>query len=104
MATGRVNGLGESTGRGFPATGVAEPEAVLVANDMRMDFGAIMALDGVSVEIRSGDVHALLGANGAGKSTLVKILAGVQRPTEGELILDGDAVSFKNGHDAIEAG
>src|SRR3954466_10861168 len=88
----------ESAGR---ATGGAE---ALVASGIHMEFGPIKALDDVSVEIRTGQVHALLGANGAGKSTLVEILAGVMRPTAGQLKLDDEEANFKNGHAAVEAG
>jgi ABC-type uncharacterized transport system ATPase subunit len=52
-------------------------------------FGSFTALDGVSLKVRPGTVHALLGENGAGKSTLVKCIVGYQRPDEGAVLLDG---------------
>ncbi|HCQ66843.1 MAG TPA: sugar ABC transporter ATP-binding protein [Rhodobacteraceae bacterium] len=52
-------------------------------------FGAVQALDDVSISLRSGEVHALMGENGAGKSTLIRILAGLDRPDTGNLVLDG---------------
>ena len=52
-------------------------------------FGAFTALDGVSLAVRPGTVHALLGENGAGKSTLVKCVVGYQRAEEGSVLLDG---------------
>ena len=67
-------------------------------------FGATRALDDVSVEVRSGSVHALVGENGAGKSTLGKIVAGVLAPDQGELVLLGTPVSFAAPRDALKAG
>jgi simple sugar transport system ATP-binding protein len=55
-------------------------------------FGATVALDGVDVEIRRGEIHALLGENGAGKTTLVRILAGLDRPDAGSVEVQGEAV------------
>lgn len=52
-------------------------------------FGAVTALDGVTVELRRGEILGILGDNGAGKSTLLKILTGYQRPTTGRLLIDG---------------
>ena len=52
-------------------------------------FGSFTALDDVSITVRPGTVHALLGENGAGKSTLVKAIVGYHRPTEGAVLVDG---------------
>ena len=52
-------------------------------------FGAFIALDGVSLAVRPGSVHALLGENGAGKSTLVKCVVGYHKPDDGAVLLDG---------------
>ena len=59
-------------------------------------FGTISALRGVDLELRRGEVLALLGDNGAGKSTLIKILAGLYRPDRGEMCLNGVSVDWKN--------
>lgn len=67
-------------------------------------YGNVTALEDVSIQIRPGEVHALLGANGAGKSTLMKVLAGAQEPTEGHLQLDGQPAQFGDTKAAADRG
>ena len=63
-------------------------------------YAGTSALDDVSLEIRAGTVHALVGANGAGKSTLGKVIGGVVRPDDGEMFVDGRAVKYATPRDA----
>lgn len=63
-------------------------------------YGSITVLDNVSLSIKAGEVHGLLGANGAGKSTLCKILSGLTQPTAGQLFLDGKPIAVANKKDA----
>ncbi len=67
-------------------------------------FGGIAALRDVSLDVRRGECHALIGENGAGKSTLGKILAGIHRPDRGALLLDGATCRFRSPADARRAG
>jgi ABC-type uncharacterized transport system ATPase subunit len=67
-------------------------------------FPGVVANDDVDFEASEGEVHALLGENGAGKSTLSNILTGLYRPDEGEIAIDGTAVSFSSPRDALDAG
>ena len=67
-------------------------------------FGGVQALDGVSVSLEQGTVHAVVGENGAGKSTLGKILAGSLAPDAGEIVIDGEAVSFRSPREALSSG
>jgi ABC-type sugar transport system ATPase subunit len=79
-------------------------ETFLVARNIAKRFGALTALANVDLEIRSGEVLALLGDNGAGKSTFIKILAGAHPPSDGELVIEGHPVAFHSPKDAAASG
>jgi simple sugar transport system ATP-binding protein len=67
-------------------------------------FPGVLANDRVDFELRRGEIHALLGENGAGKSTLMNILAGLYRPDDGAILIDGRPVALHSPRDAIAAG
>jgi len=77
---------------------------VLRAEKIGKTYGGVVALDGVDFDVRAGAVNVLIGENGAGKSTLMKILAGVEQPTSGRLLLDGEPVRFASIREAAKAG
>jgi rhamnose transport system ATP-binding protein len=72
--------------------------------DISKSFGGTRALEGVSLTVARGSIHALVGENGAGKSTLGKIIAGAHAPDSGQLLLDGEPVRFHSPRDAIARG
>lgn len=80
----------------------APPE--LKAVNMTKRFGSLVALNQVSMTLKPGTFHALLGENGAGKSTLVKCIMGFYTPTSGEILLDGKAYTIQNPRDAHHHG
>jgi len=71
---------------------------------VRKEFGAVVAVEEVTLDVRAGDIVALVGDNGAGKSTLVKIIAGVHQPTSGEILLEGEPVRLHGPNDARRYG
>ncbi len=78
--------------------------AILEMRGISQIFPGVKALDNVSIALYPGKVTALIGENGAGKSTLVKILTGIYRPNEGEILVDGKPVYFATAQAAIDAG
>ena len=79
-------------------------DVVLEARNIVKTYGGTRALKGVNFEIRQGTVTTLFGENGAGKSTLMKILSGVEQPTSGEIVLDGEPVVFGSTTEAQARG
>jgi rhamnose transport system ATP-binding protein len=77
---------------------------ILEMKGIKKYFYGVKALDGVDFQVRSGEVHALIGENGAGKSTLVKILAGVYQPTAGTIILNNKPTQFPSPQVSQQAG
>ncbi|HEY7073600.1 MAG TPA: sugar ABC transporter ATP-binding protein [Acidimicrobiales bacterium] len=83
---------------------VVDPPPVLAMRAISKRFGATRALDGVSLDLRAGEVHALVGENGAGKSTLIKVMTGVHQPDEGAVLVDGEPVTLHSAADAQARG
>lgn len=79
------------------AGSVVRPDAPLLeARGIKKYFGAITALSGINLHVHSGEVLGIVGDNGAGKSTLMKILSGLYKPSEGELLFEGHTVAFSS--------
>ena len=79
-------------------------DTLLEMRNITKSFPGVKALDGVSLTVRRGTVHALMGENGAGKSTLMKCLFGIYGKDSGEVLLEGESADFKNPKDALEHG
>lgn len=73
---------------------IAGHNALLETRGLTKSFGPVQVLKGIDLAIFAGEVHALIGENGAGKSTLMKVLAGIEAPSSGELRFDGKPISF----------
>ncbi len=81
-----------------------ESDPILSARDLVITFGRVIGLDGVNVDLYTGEVLAVIGDNGAGKSTLIKCITGAYEADSGKIWLDGEPVHFKRPQDAREAG
>ncbi len=105
MGTG-MSGATETGMSGAATNGgrAAAPPPVLQVRGARKSFGAVSALNGVDLELRAGEVLALLGDNGAGKSTLIKAITGVDALDEGEILLGGVSLRGKSPAQIRHAG
>lgn len=83
-----------------PASG----EPILAGRGVTKRFPGVLALDQVDLDVRAGEIHAILGQNGAGKTTLMNILFGLLQPDQGHLYLRGRRVHFRSPHDALAMG
>ncbi|MBS1870276.1 MAG: sugar ABC transporter ATP-binding protein [Actinobacteria bacterium] len=86
------------------ARGASQTGATVVVEHVDKRFGVVRALQDVSVTIRAGTIHALVGENGAGKSTLGKVMAGVHAPDSGQLIVDGRPRRYRSPRDSLADG
>jgi simple sugar transport system ATP-binding protein len=101
-----VSNMSESTatpGASAPATTDTRTPALEVRSVSKY-FGSVNALEDISLAVYPGEVTCVLGDNGAGKSTLIKILSGVHAPDKGEVLFDGEPVSFASPRDARARG
>ncbi|MBP1999619.1 methyl-galactoside transport system ATP-binding protein [Paenibacillus shirakamiensis] len=83
---------------------MADHKYMLEMKSISKEFPGVKALDGVTLEVRPGTVHALMGENGAGKSTLMKCLFGIYQPDGGDIFLNGEPAKINNSSDALAAG
>ena len=83
---------------------MSDAAPLLQMQGIRKSFVGVEVLHGVDLELRAGEIHAIVGENGAGKSTLVKILAGVHGPDAGTMRIDGEEISFAHPHAAQASG
>lgn len=85
-------------------TGRPNTESVLTVEDVRKDFGAVVALDGVSLDVRDGEIVGLIGPNGAGKTTLFNCITGVHRVTDGSIRLREKEITGLKTADIVQSG
>src|SRR5450759_4339234 len=86
------------------APAASAPAALLELRGASKYFGSVNALEDVTLKVHASEVTCVLGDNGAGKSTLIKILSGVHAPDQGELLIEGEPVSFAGPRDARARG
>jgi ABC-type branched-subunit amino acid transport system ATPase component/ABC-type branched-subunit amino acid transport system permease subunit len=98
-------GAGRQGAAAEVATGrVPEGDVLLEVRDVEMNFSGVRALDGVSLSVRSGSIHGLIGPNGSGKTTLLNVVSGVYKPTSGQVVFDGERAEGRKPHQVAQLG
>ncbi len=82
----------------------AAAEALLTLTDVHTYYGHIHALQGISLEVRRGEIVTLIGANGAGKTTTLKTISGLLHPRKGSIVFDGNDIGRSEAHTLVRAG
>ena len=93
-----VDSLSPETGR------LMDQENILATINLRKQFGALWAVDGVSIQVRRNSLHAIIGPNGAGKTTFFNLLSGNLTPTSGQVIFKGRDITHQPVHRTIHVG
>jgi general nucleoside transport system ATP-binding protein len=101
---GAAAGAGAAGARAAAGGTAAQVAPALEMRGITKRYPGVVANDGIDLDVRPGEIHALLGENGAGKSTLMNILYGLATPDSGEILLDGAAVRIDGPSDAIARG
>ena len=83
---------------------MSENGFLLEMNNISKSFPGVKALDDVTLKVRPGSVHALVGENGAGKSTLMKCLFGIYKPDAGQIFINGQSVKIEDSKSALDMG
>ena len=102
--TGDGGGAAATTAAASTAPAIVATPPILEMRGISKSFFGVPVLSEVDLDVRFGEVHAVLGENGAGKSTLMKILAGAHQPDAGTIVLDGEEVRFGHPREAQQAG
>ncbi len=87
-----------------PTPGPAADDVLLVLEDVHTYYGQIHALQGISLEVRRGEIVTLIGANGAGKTTTLKTISGLLHPRQGKITFEGKDISRTPAHQLVRAG
>ena len=87
-----------------PVAAAGEPETILELRDVHTYYGRIHALQGISLDVRRGEIVTLIGAHGAGKTTILKTISGLLHAREGKVFLRGKDITQTPAHDLVRAG